>query len=145
MSRPEWPGHPEVAVGAIVVRDQQILLIRRGRGTAVGEWSLPGGRVEFGEGLKAAVAREVKEETGLDVEVGRFLGWAERMGERPGRYHYVILDFAATPLDPHAALHPGDDADDAAWVPLTELDGVGLVTGLAEFLRRVLPTPGSPG
>ena len=121
---------------------EEILLIRRGRGTAVGEWSLPGGRVEFGEGLKAAVAREVKEETGLDVEVGRFLGWAERMGDRPGPYHYVILDFAATPLDPQATLQSGDDADDAAWVPLAELERVDLVAGLAEFLFRVLPARG---
>ena len=148
----DWPGHPEVAVGGIVLRPggsgvspgmtEEILLIRRGRGTAVGEWSLPGGRVEFGEGLKAAVAREVKEETGLDVEVGRFLGWAERMGDRPGPYHYVILDFAATPLDPQAALQSGDDADDAAWVPLAELERLDLVAGLAEFLFRVLPARG---
>src|SRR5919106_5518201 len=92
--------HPEVAVGAVVQRGDDVLLIRRARGTAVGQWSIPGGRVEFGEGLKAALAREVLEETGLEVKVGRFLGWAERMGTEPAAYHYVILDFAATPTDP---------------------------------------------
>ena len=131
------PSTPEVAVGAVVRRGDEILLIRRGRGTAVGEWSLPGGRVEFGEGLKAAVAREVKEETGLDVEVGRFLGWAERMGEDPDPYHYVILDFAAEPLDPGVTARAGDDADDVAWVPTNAIETYPLVAGLAEFLRRV--------
>src|SRR5207244_86558 len=65
-----------------------------------------------------------------------------RMGERPGPYHYVILDFAAAPLDPRAPLRPGDDADDAAWVPWAELESRDLVAGLAEFLFRVLAAPG---
>ena len=100
------PGRAEVAVGAVVRRGDEILLVRRGRGAAVGQWAIPGGRVEFGEGLKAAVAREVREETGLEVTVGRFLGWAERMGDDPAPYHYVILDFAAEPLDPAAPVRP---------------------------------------
>src|SRR5918912_1387120 len=111
MATPE-AGHPEVAIGAVVVRDGAILLIRRARGAAVGKWAIPGGRVEFGEGLKAAVAREVLEETGLDVKVGRFLGWAERMGDDPAPYHYVILDFAADLVDPAAVARAGDDAAD---------------------------------
>lgn len=131
-----WPGHVEVAVGAVALRGREILLVRRGRGLAVGEWSLPGGRVEFGETLKAAVAREVLEETGVAVLVGRFLGWAERMGEEPAPYHYVILDFAAEPLDVAAPVRAGDDASAAAWVPVDELTSLGLVTGLAEFLQR---------
>jgi ADP-ribose pyrophosphatase YjhB (NUDIX family) len=128
---------PEVAVGAVVRRGDEILLVRRGRGTAVGQWAIPGGRVEFGEGLKAAVAREVREETGLDVTVGRFLGWAERMGDDPGPYHYVILDFAAEPNDPAGVARAGDDADAVAWVPTKDLETYPLVAGLAEFLRRV--------
>jgi 8-oxo-dGTP diphosphatase len=126
----------EVAVGAVIRRGDEVLLIRRARGTAVGQWSIPGGRVEFGEGLKAAVAREVEEETGLEVRVGRFLGWAERMGDDPGPYHYVILDFAADPVDPAAPPRPGDDADDVAWVPTNAIETYPLVAGLAEFLRR---------
>jgi 8-oxo-dGTP diphosphatase len=135
-SAPE-PGHAEVAVGAVVRRGGEILLIQRGRGAAVGQWAIPGGRVEFGEGLKAAVAREVREETGLAVKVGRFLGWAERMGDDPAPYHYVILDFAADPVDPTAAPQPGDDADAVAWVPTNAIETYPLVAGLAEFLRRV--------
>ena len=83
------------------------------------------------------MAREVREETGLDVTVGRFLGWAERMGDDPGPYHYVILDFAAEATDPTAAPRAGDDADDVAWVPTNALETYPLVAGLAEFLRRV--------
>lgn len=132
------PPAPEVAVGAVVRRGDEILLVRRARGAAVGKWAIPGGRVEFGEGLKAAVAREVREETGLDVTVGRFLGWAERMGDDPGPYHYVILDFAAEATDPAAAPLAGDDADDVAWVPTNALETYPLVAGLVEFLRRVL-------
>ena len=126
----------EVAVGAVVRRGGDILLIRRGRGAGAGRWSLPGGRVEFGETLVAAVAREVAEETGLDVEVGQFLGWAERIGHRPFDYHYVILDFAATPRDPDAPLRAGDDADDAAWFPCGRLPEVDLVPGLYDFLTE---------
>jgi len=126
-----------VAVGAVVRRGDEILLVRRGRGAAVGQWAIPGGRVEFGEGLKAAVAREVREETGLEVKVGRFLGWAERLGDDPAPYHYVILDFAAEPVGPPVEPRPGDDADAVAWVPTKDLEGYALVAGLAEFLRRV--------
>jgi 8-oxo-dGTP diphosphatase len=127
---------PEVAVGAVVRRGDEILLVRRGRGTAVGQWAIPGGRVEFGEALKEAVAREVREETGLEVRVGRFLGWAERMGDDPAPYHYVILDFAAEPVDAAATPRSGDDADDVAWVGTKALETYPLVAGLAEFLRR---------
>ena len=136
--------HAEVAVGAVVRRGGDLLLVRRGRGTAVGQWSLPGGRVEFGERLAAAVAREVREETGVAVTVGRFLGWVERIGDDPAPYHYVILDFAAEPVDPAAPLRPGDDAADAAWVPVDRLGDVPLVAGLADFLAGTGTLAGPP-
>ncbi|MGH9000083.1 MAG: NUDIX hydrolase [Acidimicrobiia bacterium] len=134
---------PEVAVGAVVRRGDQILVVRRGRGPGTGRWSLPGGRVDFGETLAQAVAREVQEETGVDVDVGEFLGWVERMGTEPAPYHYVILDFAATLPGPPGPLVPGDDAGDARWVPLSEMTTLDLVPGLEAFLRGVgvLPPP----
>jgi 8-oxo-dGTP diphosphatase len=134
---------PEVAVGAVVLRDSEILLVRRGHGPAAGEWSVPGGRVRFGEGLHEAVVREVREETGIEVLVERFLGWVERIGRPAGGdpHHFVILDFACVLLDEDQDPHAGDDAAEAAWVPLGELDGMALVAGLLDFLLEtgVLP------
>ena len=130
-------GRPVVAVGAVAVVDHAILLVRRGRGPAQGEWSVPGGRVEAGEPLPAAVVRETFEETGLEVVVDGFLGWVERVGDDPAPYHFVILDFAVTPLDAGAPLVAGDDAAEAAWVPLVDLGDVRLVDGLYEFLADV--------
>jgi 8-oxo-dGTP diphosphatase len=125
---------PEVCVGAVVVDDDRLLLIRRGHGPAAGEWSLPGGRVEGGELLAEAVVRELREETGLEVVCGDLLGWVERMGED---HHFVILDFVATLLGPDNALPvAGDDAAEVAWVPLNDVAEHRLVDGLAEFLHE---------
>ena len=125
---------PEVAVGAVALLDGALLLVRRGRGPAAGEWSVPGGRVEPGETVHMAVVREVLEETSLEVVVDRFLGWVERIDDA---YHYVILDFAVTVLDALVAPVAGDDAAEVAWVPLHEISELRLVDGLYEFLREV--------
>ena len=115
-----------------MIRDEQLLLVRRGHGPAAGEWSVPGGRVDTGETLAEAVVREVSEETGLDVICDELVGWVERIGPD---HHFVIFDFRATPLDPlEAEPRAGDDAAEAAWVPLTDLADLRLVDGLAEFL-----------
>lgn len=126
--------HPEVAVGAVVQRDGELLLVRRRHAPAAGDWSLPGGRVRFGEELRQAIVRETREETGIDVVVDRFLGWVERMGGDPDPYHFVILDFACVPLDAHQPPVAADDATDARWAALDDLAGMPLVPGLTEFL-----------
>lgn len=123
---------PEVAVGAVCTHADALLLVRRGRGPAAGEWSVPGGRVEWGETLHEAVVRETFEETGLEVVVDRFLGWVERLEDS---YHYVILDFAVTALDPTRVPVAGDDAAEARWVPCHEVSDLHLVGGLYDFLR----------
>lgn len=129
---------PEVAVSAVTLRDRELLLVRRGRGVAQGEWSLPGGRVEFGEDLREAVVREVAEETRLEVIVERFLGWAERIDvDADPPYHYVILDFLVDVLDPTVDPVPGDDAAEVDWVPLEDLEELTLTAGLLEFLEDV--------
>ena len=124
---------PEVCVGAIVIDRGRLLLVRRGKPPAVGRWSVPGGRVEAGEALADAVAREVAEETGLDVAVGTFIGWVERVS---AEFHFVIMDFLASPTG--GTLCAGDDASEVAWVDLqhlsTERDRHPLVDGLLEFL-----------
>ena len=122
----------EVCVGAVVVVDDELLLIRRGHGPGAGEWSVPGGRVDPGETLAEAVVREVAEETGLEVVCGSLLGYVERIHDDR---HFVILDFNATVLQgdqPRA----GDDAVEARWVPLGDVAELRLVEGLAEFLHE---------
>ena len=122
---------PEVCVGAIARRGDALLLIERGRGAAVGEWSIPGGRVEFGETLAEAARREVAEETGLDVAVGEVVGWVERIS---AEHHFVIVDYAVTVVG--GTLRAGDDAADARWVGIDDLGSVKLVDGLLAFLRE---------
>ncbi|HEX3424857.1 MAG TPA: NUDIX domain-containing protein [Acidimicrobiales bacterium] len=129
---------PEVCVGAIAVAAEQLLLIRRGHGPGGGRWSIPGGRLEWGETLAEAVVRELAEETGLEAVCDQFVGWVERLGDD---YHFLILDFAVTVIstdDPVA----GDDAAEALWVPVDHVASLPLVDGLAEFLHEhgFLPT-----
>ena len=126
------PSRPELCVGAVALHDGSLLMIRRGHGPAAGEWSIPGGRVEHGELLAEAVARELREETGLESVCGELVGWVEWLDND---HHFVILDFQVTVLDdtdPAA----GDDAVEARWVPLPEVTDLRLVDGLAEFLHE---------
>ncbi|MEL6360758.1 MAG: NUDIX hydrolase [Pseudomonadota bacterium] len=112
------PNRPLVSVGAVVFRDQDVLLIKRGRPPLLGQWSIPGGKVGFGESLEAAVKREVLEETGLAIKIGELINVFEALPEAAEDKHYVMVDFVAEWLDgePVAA----DDAADAAFFPLDE-------------------------
>jgi 8-oxo-dGTP diphosphatase len=130
-----------LCVGAIVLdgRDR-LLLIRRGAGVAVGRWSVPGGRVEWGETMAEAVVRELWEETGLEGVCGRLIGWVERIADD---HHFVIADFDVELLDEQAPPRAGDDAAEVVWVPIEDVAGLsGLVDGLAEFLHDhgIIPT-----
>jgi ADP-ribose pyrophosphatase YjhB (NUDIX family) len=121
---------PEVCVGAVVVDDDRLLLIRRGHGPAAGEWSLPGGRVEFGETMVEALVREVYEETALEVVVGDYIGHVELLGDDT---HFVVHDFHAIAFDAEVVT-AGDDANEAAWFNLNVVTELNLTEGLAEFL-----------
>jgi 8-oxo-dGTP diphosphatase len=136
----------EVAVGGVAFRDDELLLVRRGHGPAAGKWSLPGGRVEFGEDLREALVRELLEETRLEVVVEEFLGWVERIGADPDAFHFVILDFRVHVFDPDAEPVPGDDAAEVRWTPVAELGELSLTDGLVDFLVDVqaIPDPFGP-
>jgi ADP-ribose pyrophosphatase YjhB (NUDIX family) len=124
---------PEVAVG-LVARDRagRLLLVRRANPPAKGAWSLPGGRVEAGETMAAAAARELREETGLSARVGAVAGVVERIGSG---YHFVIVDLWAELNEGEPVA--GDDAAAVRLVDLAELPGLRLSPGLGAFLAGI--------
>jgi ADP-ribose pyrophosphatase YjhB (NUDIX family) len=126
MSTPRIP-----CVGAVVVHEGRLLVVRRGQEPGRGLWSVPGGRVEAGETLAAACEREVFEETGLRVRAGELVGRVERAA--PGGRVYVIDDLACA-VDGDGTPIAGDDADDARWVTRAELDALPCVDGLLDSL-----------
>ncbi len=135
----EYPESPLVGVGAVIVQDQRVLLVRRGQPPLLGEWSLPGGVLECGETLREAVAREAREETGLLVEPGEMLGVYERVirdDERRVRYHYVLIDFLCRPVG--GDLKAGSDAADVRWFTRDELPALNLAHDANNVVRKGL-------
>ena len=125
----EKPATRVVCAGAVVRdADGRLLLVRRGQEPSAGLWSLPGGRVEPGESIAEAAAREVLEETGLRVSVGRLLASVD-IGD------YLVHDFAATVVG--GRLQAGDDASDARWCSDDDVALLPLTPGLLEELRRM--------
>jgi len=119
----EYPAHPVVGVGAVVVRDGKALIIKRAHEPRKGEWSLPGGLLELGESLQDAAHREIKEETGLDVDVGPVIETFDRVHRDDHgriRYHFVIVDFVC--WSNRGVAVPGSDAEGVAWVTPEEID-----------------------
>jgi 8-oxo-dGTP diphosphatase len=127
------PSHPQLAVSAVIFRDDKILLVRRARSPAKGFYSLPGGRVEFGETLHAALHREVAEETALKVEIIGLAGWREVVPGTSGGGHYVIMSFAARWASGEPILN--DELDDFRWQPLDALGDLKLTDGLQEVIQ----------
>ena len=120
----EYPEAPIVGVGAVVVDQGRVLLVQRGREPMKGKWSLPGGMLELGESLTEGVLREIREETGLTVEVLELIDLLDRVhrqaspeGERV-RYHYVIADYLCRVVG--GALQAASDADAVRWVERAE-------------------------
>jgi len=135
----EYPDAPVVAVGAVIYRDDRILLIRRDQEPAKGHWTFPGGVVELGESLEEAVKREALEETGLWVVVGEVATVIDRViHDEAGRirYHYVIVDYFARAVG--GLLQPGSDVSDARWVALEDLDKLDITDEAADLARRWL-------
>jgi len=120
MSR-EYPTHPRVGVGGVVIDRNRALLIRRGHEPLKGEWSIPGGMLELGEELTAGVQRELKEETGLEVEPLECILVFDRILRETGRvkYHFVIVDYLCRRK--RGRLRPASDVTDARWVRREDL------------------------
>lgn len=129
---------PSLGVGAVIVDGGRLLMVRRAKDPGRGLWSVPGGHVEGGEYLGDAVRREVREETGLDVELEGLVGFFEVLGDD---YHYVILDFMAHPVS--GDLGAGTDVDEVEWVPLDEVTRRECTPRFVELLTAwgVLPKP----
>ncbi len=128
-----------VGVGGVVVRDAAVLLVRRGKEPLRGQWSIPGGAVETGETLVQAVAREMLEETGLDVTVVELLQVVEpifRNGSGEVLHHYVIHDFLCACARGEA--RAGDDADALAWVREEDFTRYALSESVIQVLQKAL-------
>ena len=138
------PSHPQLAVSAAIFRDGKVLLVRRARSPAKGFYSLPGGRVEFGESLHQALAREVEEETGLTIEIIGLAGWREVLPATAGAGHYLIMSFAARWTAREPVLN--DELDDFRWVApdaLASLGDLQLTGGLEEVIQSATRLIGS--
>lgn len=116
---------PTAAVGVVCLRGAEVLLIRRGKAPRLGEWSLPGGRVEWGERLEAAALRELHEETGVTAEIMGLVDVVDGLfGASATDAHYILVDYAARWVS--GAPVAGDDAADARFVPIEAIDELGL-------------------
>lgn len=122
---------PVVAVGALVIDDGKLLMIKRDREPGKGLWTVPGGRVELGEYLDQALRREVREETGLDIEVGGLAGIFEVVGDD----HFVIHDYAAHLTTDGQEPVVGDEVAEIRWVPLEEISDLECTPRFAETLK----------
>ncbi len=132
-----YPKRPVVGVGAIILDEGKILLEKRKNAPGRGKWSIPGGLVDLGEGIKQAVIREVKEETGLDVYEPRLVDVINyvSLGEKGAvRYHFVIVDYLVTVKEgkPKAA----SDAEALKWVPFDEVEEYDLTKSFRRFFQR---------
>lgn len=139
MSEREYPDSPRVAVGAIVIKDGQVLLVRRGQPPSEGLWAVPGGRVHLGETLQQAAEREIKEETGLSIHArDPVYTFDVILRDEAGRvrFHYVIVDLMADYIN--GTVCPGDDAREARWVTPDELDRLPTNQTTREVLQKLL-------
>lgn len=156
VDRREFPEHPRVGVGGVVIDRGRVLLVRRGQAPLKGEWSIPGGLVEVGESLKQAVEREIKEETGLRVRPVGVLGVFERVIPAKAhrglqgrvRYHYVLVDFLCELRRSTRAgsardeLQPLTDVTDARWARRGELGEFRLSAAAREVIEQAFRSRG---
>lgn len=134
-----YPERPIVGVGAVIVRDGRVLIVKRRYEPLAGCWSLPGGTLELGETLEAGLAREMREETGLDVEVGPVIEVFDRImldDDKRVRYHFVLVDYLCWPIG--GQLGAGSDVDKAIFVDPSDLAQYDLTTKAQAVIARGL-------
>ncbi len=135
----EYPDKPIPGVGVVVRKDDQVLLIQRGKPPRQGEWGIPGGVLELGETWRAAAVREVREECGIEIALGKVVDVVDLVvhdGDERVQYHYAIVDFAAEYLG--GDLRAASDVLDARWVSLDELSNYALPSMTQRVIRQAL-------
>jgi 8-oxo-dGTP diphosphatase len=133
----KYPDRPIVGVGAVIIDGDRVLLVKRAHEPLKGEWSLPGGAVEVGESLEAAVVREVREETCLDVTVGPVVEVLDRIGRDANdrvEYHFVIVDYLCRVAGGTATC--GSDAEDVAWARRDDLARYRLTSAATAVIAK---------
>lgn len=120
---------PLVGVGVAVVEGDELLLVQRGHEPGKGLWAVPGGKVEWGETLAEAATREVREETGLLVELDEVIWVGESMSDQ---HHIVLIDFLGRAVGGN--LGAGDDAAEVAWVPIAEVESYPLTETMYQLV-----------
>ena len=130
---PLSPSRPQLAVSAAIFRDGKVLVVRRARSPAKGFYSLPGGRVEFGETLHTALDREVAEETALTIEIAGLAAWREVLPTTEGGGHFVIMSFAAHWRAGEPVLN--EELDDYQWLAPDALGELKTTPGLLDVLQ----------
>ena len=135
----EYPSQPIVGVGAVIIHDGKLLLIKRGVEPGKGKWSIPGGAVELGENVRDTARREAKEECGLDIElVGDMpMDALDNIIEGENKrlqYHYVLLQFLARPKG--GTLRHGSDATEARWVSVEDVEKYDLTNSFRAFFKK---------
>jgi ADP-ribose pyrophosphatase YjhB (NUDIX family) len=133
----EYPAQPFVGVGAVVICDGKLLLAKRSSDPGKNQWTIPGGLVNLGETVSAAVVREVKEESNLDVEVDSLIDVVDVMEPDEAakfRFHFVILDFFTRLKG--GTLQGGSDVREVRWVPLNEVESYDLTKSFRAFFER---------
>lgn len=133
MNSIEHPQRPQLAVSAAIFRDGRVLLVRRARSPGKGFYSLPGGRVEFGESLHTALHREVDEETAITIDIVGLAGWREVLPAAGGGGHYMIMSFAARWKAREPVLN--EEHDDFKWLKPDEMGELKMTGGLQDVVQ----------
>jgi 8-oxo-dGTP diphosphatase len=142
----EFPEHPFVGIGAIIIRESKVVLVKRAHPPIQGQWSIPGGVLEVGELVREAAVREAREETGLIVAPGELLGVYDRVlydAQKRVQYHYVLIDFLCRPVG--GELCAASDAAEVRWFSREELPALKLAEDTQDVIRKGFEKRGELG